>query len=55
MLFPKHKENFLDEAMEILRVALLKKGIILSSLSGFEKPLLEIGKAYYKIKKEEEL
>lgn len=55
MLFPKHKENYLKEATELLRKALLKKGVILADLSGFDKFLMEIGDKYYKIKKEEEI
>lgn len=55
MMFVKNKEVFLSEATKVLEKALLKKGIILSSYEGFDKALLEIGNAYYKIKKKEEL
>lgn len=54
-LYVKTKEKFEEDALELIRKALLKNNLVLSDLEEFRKPINKIGKMYYDLKKAEEL
>lgn len=54
-MYPPHKKRFVDESTKSIQDALTKMGVVIRKPEQLQETVLQIGKTYHELKKQQEL